>query len=300
MPNQISPSSVLPLTLLIVALLSAGIAVWMVILSRWAHQRPLVRLRFRRPVPWNLFDSAVIFSAYFLLTAAVPSLFLDLLPPELKHPLPENQTRAFHAIVHLLESRQPEAMLLAVVLAVVVAPLSEELIFRVVLQGGIESVLFRRLRVPRGLRVGLPVVFPALVFAALHWNTAGEKYSLEFYIAILGGLAVGAIASVLFALGWLTLVRRASWSDLGIVPAAWKNDFLLGLLSFCAGAVPVYAVQLTLAAVLPRHIAPDPVGIFVFALIWGYLYRQTHRLGPSLVSHMMLNAVSLTAAALLL
>ena len=38
----------------------------------------------------------------------------------------------------------------------------------------------------------------------------------------------------------------------------------------------------------------DVVPLFFLALGLGYLYRQTHRLWPSIVVHMLLNAVSLT------
>jgi membrane protease YdiL (CAAX protease family) len=43
---------------------------------------------------------------------------------------------------------------------------------------------------------------------------------------------------------------------------------------------------------LPR---PDPIPLFVLALGLGYLYRQTHRILPCIVVHLLLNACSLTA-----
>ena len=330
MPEEISTSSAVGIATLVALLLSAAIVVWMAIFSRWAHGRVLAQYERRRPAPWGAFDIAVVFGAYFLLTALVPSLALGLLPPEQRQPLDrqrppvhsappivlqrpmepgsiektddvaENKGQVLHPIVHLIRSRSPFAMILATTLALLIAPLSEEMIFRVVMQGGMEAMLRRQRLSVRWLRHGLPILVPALVFGLLHWNSDSREYPREFYIALLSGVAVGATASLVFAIVWLKVVRRATWADLGISTVRWKSDLVLGLASFAALAVPIYSLQLGLTVLLPKGIAPDPLGIFIFALAWGYLYRQTHRIGPSLISHMALNAISLTAALLLI
>jgi hypothetical protein len=38
---------------------------------------------------------------------------------------------------------------------------------------------------------------------------------------------------------------------------------------------------------------PDPLPLFVLALVLGYVYRQTHRLWPSVVLHMLFNGLAL-------
>ncbi len=38
--------------------------------------------------------------------------------------------------------------------------------------------------------------------------------------------------------------------------------------------------------------APDPVPLFFLALVFGLLYRRTHRIAPSLVLHMAFNATA--------
>jgi membrane protease YdiL (CAAX protease family) len=38
---------------------------------------------------------------------------------------------------------------------------------------------------------------------------------------------------------------------------------------------------------------PDPVPLFMLALVLGYVYRQTHRLWPSVVLHMIFNGLAL-------
>jgi membrane protease YdiL (CAAX protease family) len=56
--------------------------------------------------------------------------------------------------------------------------------------------------------------------------------------------------------------------------------------------LPVGVSSLLFALVHLGH-GPDPIPLFVLALILGYLYQQTHRLWPCIVLHMCLNAASL-------
>lgn len=323
---EINSSSLVGVVALVALLLSAAIVVWMTIFSRWAHGRSLASYERRRPVPWGALDIALVFGGYLLLTAIIPSLALELPPPEQRRPLEkrpptqlapnmvqpgvpdvkeqetvgESDGQVLHPIVHLIRSRSLAAMMLAVTLALIIAPLSEEFIFRVVMQGGLEAMARRRRAPVRWLRRWPPIFAPALVFGLLHWNSDSQEYPEQFYVNMLSGVAAGASAALVFALGWLKLVRRATWSDLGFSTVRWKSDVVFGLASFAALAIPIYSLQLALTALMPKGVAPDPLGIFLFALVWGHLYRQTHRIGPSLVSHMALNATSLTAALLLM
>jgi membrane protease YdiL (CAAX protease family) len=109
----------------------------------------------------------------------------------------------------MLERSSVPVMALATVLAVVVAPVFEEFLFRVLLQGWLESqqVRWRERRGDIDARPGFaPIVVTSLVFATLH---AGH--------------------------------------------------------------------------------GPDPFALFVFSLFLGYVYRQTHRIAPSVVVHACLN-----------
>jgi len=40
-------------------------------------------------------------------------------------------------------------------------------------------------------------------------------------------------------------------------------------------------------------LAPDPIPLFLLALVFGVLYHRTHRIVPSLVLHMAFNATSI-------
>ncbi len=128
--------------------------------------------------------------------------------PKLQHPL----------VQAMLRDPSPGILGLAALSVIVVAPLCEEFLFRVVLQGYLE----KRLGVPAGetaptcltWKHSLPIVISAAFFAAIH-------------------------------------------------------------LRFHNGA--------------PN---PDPIPLFVLALVLGYLYRQTHRIWPSVVLHATWNGIS--------
>ena len=66
----------------------------------------------------------------------------------------------------------PGEIAVAVVMAVIVAPLIEEFFFRVLLQGWLEAVWSRRRRKHPELRAAplswLPIVLPAALFALMH------------------------------------------------------------------------------------------------------------------------------------
>ena len=66
----------------------------------------------------------------------------------------------------------------------------------------------------------------------------------------------------------------------------------LGLLGMPLGGLPILISSALFAA---NHLGqgPAPVSLFVFALALGFLYRQTHRLWPSMIVHFLLNAVTL-------
>lgn len=130
-------------------------------------------------------------------------LVFSLLWKPLEHPLAKL----------LVQEREGPLFVLAAVSAIVVAPLSEEIAFRVVLQGWLEPAIRRmgwRRRVGRRLSRILPIIITAALFALAHQGV-------------------------------------------------------------------------------------DRIALFVLALFLGYLYRQTHRVFPSLVVHACVNALAVLA-----
>ena len=55
---------------------------------------------------------------------------------------------------------------------------------------------------------------------------------------------------------------------------------------------PIFVSSAIFALLHAGH-GPDPIPLFVLAVGLGYLYRQTHRVLPCIVVHMLLNGVSM-------
>ncbi|MBL8829768.1 MAG: CPBP family intramembrane metalloprotease [Planctomycetaceae bacterium] len=112
-----------------------------------------------------------------------------------------------HPVVELLQTmRDPTALVGVGLSVVVVAPVVEELLFRVVLQGWFEKVLsaswqevaatraevdgvvLAEIAEPRGSK-RLPIVISAVIFAAMHWRAdSADPVPLFFLALVLGYL----------------------------------------------------------------------------------------------------------------
>ncbi|MGD9647039.1 MAG: lysostaphin resistance A-like protein [Pirellulales bacterium] len=187
---------------------------------------------------------------------AIQTLFTEWFEFPSEHPLLELVVREPTFLVYAV----------AIFLAVGVAPLAEEFLFRVLLQGWLEAwqsrsaaerVLTREalieLAASRADSNASAIETPALPsdrdnpYAAPPATTRGAPIDLSVELA----------ASRL-------------------APAWWP------LVASAAIFAALHATQ-----------GPDPIALFPLALVLGYLYRQTHRLLPSLVAHAFLNSASM-------
>ena len=195
----------------------------------------------------------------------------------------------------------PAQIAVAVVMAVMVAPLIEEFFFRVLLQGWLEAVWSRRRRTHPELRAAplswLPIVLPA---AALRPDAPPFQQGCRLRRRYLADLFLGQMAADLLALGLAIVVLRfaagATAADLGWKPEKLRADAKLGLLALLAVIGPVLTLQVALmnwSTGRESTTAPDPIPLFFLALVLGVLYHRTHRLAPSLVLHMAFNATSI-------
>lgn len=296
-----------------VAILLAGlvgcIGVWTFVARRLAWGETVLRCQPRRPVPWRGSDVFLILMAYFFpaLLVAGQALFVAVqmwlagakpLPP----PPVVEKAQVSHPVIELLQA-QPHvsAWLLCIVSVVLVAPVVEEVLFRLVLQGWLESVEARtppRQRLWPKVRGFWPVGLASLLFAALHFRTAQPTMAAEEVELLLAKVTTWNLVALGFA-GTLLVVRRgATWTDLGFVPGKLGSDIRLGLLAFVAVAVPIYLAQAGLQRLL-QGVAADPITLSFFAMVLGVLYFRTHRLVASIVLHMALNSTSLLLAWLL-
>jgi membrane protease YdiL (CAAX protease family) len=205
-----------------------------------------------------------------------------------------------HLITRLVEHYRsnPVVLLLCALSAVVAAPITEEFLYRLLLQGWLERVwehgrgrmpVLRRL-LPGGAAPILPV---AVVFALAHFRTPQSPRNPEFFMFILLGFEVASLATIVFAVALLKVRVRATAADLGWNLRELPGDVVRGVLAFLLIAAPLYATQIGLRTLLPKYLPPDPFTLFPFALLLGFLYHRTHRLAPSIVLHMSLNGTTL-------
>jgi membrane protease YdiL (CAAX protease family) len=180
-----------------------------------------------------------------------------------------------------------------------VAPITEEMFFRVFLQGWMEKVerkLRRRIPFIRSIMplATIPILFSSLLFASAHFREAGPTEDVRKLLWVFMGNGVVSLASLLFGVLWLRYRAGAKAEDLGWVPNKFLSDVKLGVTTFAAIAVPIFCINMGLVKLLPEKYAPDPISIFFFAIVLGLLYNRTHRAAPSIAVHMALNATSLT------
>ncbi len=149
------PQEVLTLAanICLAAAIAVSSLVWIVMGQKALRGEPWVRYEGRRPVPWKLADVLAIFGLYFLptLLALVFALSLALTDGDsvnvrglsessLSETAESEEADTRHAAIDLLvQDGTALTWILCIVAAVVVAPVVEEFLFRLVLQGWLEA-----------------------------------------------------------------------------------------------------------------------------------------------------------------
>jgi membrane protease YdiL (CAAX protease family) len=262
----------------------------------------------RRPVPWNWMHLLAVVIVAIVLNGATAIVDQQLYGPapttatsdQTASDLP-TELEAAHPLLLLLRAAPSAGTLaLAIFVAVIVAAVTEEFFFRLLLQGWLEKVERRwRRQVPalRAITRGvLPVITTALFFASLHYRAEQPSLDPTDLIRMFGRMAIASTLTLALAIAILRLHAGARLADFGLDPQRFWSDVGLGLMAFLAIAVPIYLLQLTLRLMLPTDPIVDPVSLFFFALALGLLYYRTHRIVPSTTLHMALNATSLAMA----
>ena len=259
----------------------------------------------RRPAPWNAVHLAAIVIFYLAAQTVVVLLATAILgaetvrPPTIYDP---DKLNAGHVVAQMLKDADAWLLLICIVSAVVVAPVVEEFLFRVVLQSWLEKLQRRWRRrmptlrlVPRA--VG-PIALTSLFFARLHFRVDGPELNVKFLTFLLAGNSVASLLTLVFAVVVLRWNAGATAADLGWMPRRLPADIGLGLLMFGVVAGPIYALQIWLSLSLPKYLAPDPFTLLLLAIVLGSLYYRTHRIVPIVVLHAALNGTSLALALL--
>jgi membrane protease YdiL (CAAX protease family) len=292
----LQPPFVVPLA---VSTVTTCVVLWLwVVAYRW-RRRSLVAYQPRRPAPWHAVDLAAVVLFYMVLLSGLIELAGKLLGPHAMQASGEATTE--HVVGRLIAERDVWIFLLSAISAAIVAPISEEFFFRVLLQGWFEALEHRWRRQMPTLRRLMsrgagPILLTSFLFARLHFHVESPQPGAGFLTFVLVSDMAARLLAIAFAVGWLRWRVGATAADLGWTPGNSRTDIKLGLTGLAAVAVPVYAMQCVLLAVLPKYLAPDPFPLFFFAIALGAIYFRTHRILPVIVLHAAFNSASLVLA----
>ncbi|MEX0818523.1 MAG: JDVT-CTERM system glutamic-type intramembrane protease [Pirellulaceae bacterium] len=196
-------------------------------------------------VPQDLVTGIYAFFILAPITFSIQYVFVYVFELESRHPL-----------IELLKQDSSGVLFgVVTVLAVVVAPISEEYFFRVLLQGWLERVL---------------------LFRTAHGHEFGRDARANASPSD-GGNVHGSTR--------LTPEYNSPPESL----FAARNDLDRG---FIAAAGPI-VISAAIFALMHWSHGPDPAALFVLALGLGYLYQRTHRWLPSVVTHACLNGTTM-------
>ena len=173
-----------------------------------------------------------------------------------------------HPLIKLLEEQaNPLLFVAAFVVAVVVAPVCEELMFRLLLQGWLEKW--------EDLRLGWRE-------AAINDEARMTNDELQMPETIPTTTGDEGLAS------------DQSLFDIRHSSLAPTLPPRIGLGGLPYGSLPIL-ISSVLFALAHVGYGPEPMPLFFLALILGYVYQRTHRIVPSIVAHALFNGMSLFA-----
>ena len=243
-------------------------------------------------VLWTGYD-VLLFLALWL-----APLFVSVIIPHVSYS-PE-QTAAVstseykHPIVQLVEQgkNSPMVFLVAFLSAVIVAPLVEEFLFRLLLQGWLETKL-SRLQVPRAS--GVAIITVSCFFAAIH---AGNHGAIDTSSLVFGFIVSMIFSLLVFTSAVIFLVQRR---NANVIPYFFGTGrFCLSQFLASAGyclmtLVFIFGLFVVMVWCYPNTNV-SPVPIFFFSLLLGTLYSKTRNLSYCILLHAFLNGTSLTIA----
>ena len=217
------------------------------------------------------------------------------------NPFSQEELSEQHQLTILMQKagRYPIIIIVCFLMAVVVAPLSEEFLFRVLLQGGIEATLRREYGLSAWCK-RIPILVTALIFAAIHIRAPQETIDGHYIDLLFKGFVAniaGSLAAIFILVILLRKLYRIRWSDIGLwdfkrLPRDAAGALLLLLVILLPILIVNYSVT-TLAKQLdiPGSVT-DPVPLFLLAMVLGTLYFRTRRFVTVFFLHAFFNLFS--------
>jgi len=276
----------------------------------------LFPLRRPRIVPWGVSAIVPVLVIFLLLPSLSYWIVTLVFPGPLDFLQHDNVTIENLADQHPLtiliqkSGSHPLVILVCFLTAVVVAPLAEEFVFRVVMQCGIESTLRREFGHSVWMR--LPVLITAMFFAAIHFRPPVQPEIDQPYIDQLfkemTSVMIGRLLAVAIVIVIFRSFYRIRWNDIGLWEGAALlrsatvrrigRDALGALLLFLMIIIPVSIVNVAVVTFAKSDWAVahgisasmvDPIPLFLFALVIGTLYYRTRRFASVFFLHAFFN-----------
>ena len=210
----------------------------------------------------------------------------------------QESEKKLHPIAQMIQDgkNEPMILLVAFLAAVVAAPLFEEFFFRLLFQGWLESKLsyYRS-----SYTSGIAIVIVSLCFAVIHVeNQNNMVVPRELFYKMTASVAAHLLV---FTIGifYLIRIRNVNLTD---VLVGTKQCHRLPLEMFVIICLITVLLIFGLTAFLRMSFPDvfiDPVPIFFFSLVLGFLYSRTRNLLYCVLLHACLNAMSLVIVLLL-
>ncbi|MDR0705939.1 MAG: CPBP family intramembrane metalloprotease [Planctomycetaceae bacterium] len=240
----------------------------------------------RQPVFWNGFDVFLLFLLWLTMMSVGIGIVLPIFIGQdhsAQQSLQPVQTTTDHPLSQLLEhgKKSPIILLVAFFSGVLSAPLTEEFLFRLVLQGWLTKKLNHW---------QFSIIIVSVLFALAH---AGKRTVQPVDIQFYTMLGIGIINLFLFCFGifYLATIRGVSFGELGLKANRIFYDWAVAAGTFIVSAPLILSVHFLLRNNFPDKIT-DPIPLFIFSMILGLLYYRTGRLLPCVVLHALLNGFS--------
>ena len=294
---------------------------WVFLLWRYCTHRPILpRQNPLRRARWSGGFVLAAFAAMFLLPGILLGgylIFQPVSPSKLFHPSelglsetsetsqtsdePTDQKPPELQSIHPLQvflQENPSSWKFAwmFLFAAVLVPITEEFLFRGILQGWLDA-RERELYCGRRNNGWRAMLFVAFLFALMHFRmgqTGMHSETLLKYTFLMTGAAYLFI--LVFGTHYLKNVCHFSSRETGWDLSHWRTDVPLGLFAFIAVAFPTFLLQNWLEKLFQNRIAPDPFALIPIALAFGILTWRTRRLLPAIIAHVSLNSFSILSA----
>jgi membrane protease YdiL (CAAX protease family) len=288
--------------------------------------------RHQPPVTWSMTDVLLMMTFYFVLQTVVVSLVLAIpqqerqdtsivQKSEAKEEIEETDVensdgeqrleerivgdkklRLEHPLVIIMRkaASRPLAVIVCFLSAIIIAPLTEEFLFRVVIQSGIASAL-RKNGGDMTIEKYLPILLTSLFFAVIHFREAPSDHAnhpitpqqVERFVRMMGAVSLANLITMGTIIVFLRRIRQAKWSDFGFgnFRQMVVQDALGALLILLVILVPIFTLNGTMRKLFPGVVI-DPIPLFFFAAILGTIYYRTRRFAVIFFLHAFFNAFS--------